>query len=398
MRHTRTFLTFAGLAAIVLASVAVYVFTELERADADVRAAQTALEHTNADLLETHVALAQSNLDRVALEEANDRLEQDNADLQRDKAGLSADKDALLGYLNGALEANAVVTDDLQAAKVALAGIRVELVEAESQVTTLTGAKSDLEGRLGEMTQRFEARDAEYTTLHAQHQRLSQAAGDVDELEAEVTRLRGEVDTLEERRRPLLLAMQGTRVEGFLCTGSMEPKLTCLDTATWMQDFAPHEIVRGAIISFDNRACWSDAVGGRSAHRVVERRIVGGVYYYWPKGDAQANADGCWVPHTAVDGYVIEVQRNAVLANERLRDGVNASQAAYSTAWEDYLDAIEAFCGHREPHRCSVSLSDPLGQHAQTLWLRVREASDLYGCWYTNAATSQYPGHIPNPC
>ena len=200
----------------------------------------------------------------------------------------------------------------------------------------MSDEKADVEWRLGEMTQRFEMRDADYTALHAQHQQLVQAVGAVEELTVRASGLRSAIATLEERRQPLLLAMQRQRVEEFLCTGSMEPKLTCLDTATWMPDFSPEEIVVGTIISFDNRGCWSDAVGGRSAHRVVSTHVIDGVHYYWPKGDAHADADGCWVPHTAVDGYLIELHRNTVTANAELRDNVNAANAAYSSAWEAY--------------------------------------------------------------
>ena len=227
------------------------------------------------------------------------------------------------------------------------------------------------------------------------HQRLVQAVGAVEELTARASGLRSAIATLEERRQPLLLAMQRQRVEGFLCTGSMEPKLTCLDTATWMPDFSPEEIVVGTIISFDNRGCWSDAVGGRSAHRVVSTHVIDDVHYYWPKGDAHADADGCWVPHTAVDGYLIELHRNTVTANAELRDNVNAANAAYSSAWEAYLDAIQAYCGHRNPQRCSVSTSNLLGRQAQTLWLQVQEASALYTCWYNNAAAVPVPRPHP---
>ena len=398
MSRTRILITLAGLAAILVTSGAVYVFLELDRTTASLQAAETTLDDTTATLQETRVALAESNRDRVALADAAERLQQDKAGLQRDKSSLQADKNALTGYLNSELAKNGALTDDLEAAGVVHAQIRGEWVELQSQITTLSNEKADVEWRLGEMTQRFEARDADYTALYTQHQQLVQAVRAVEELTARASGLRTEIATLEERRQPLLLAMQRQRVEGFLCTGSMEPKLTCLDTATWMPNFSPEEIVVGTVISFDNRACWSDAVGGRSAHRVVATHIIDDVHYYWPKGDAHPHADGCWVPHTAVDGYLIELHRNTVTANAELRDNVNAANAAYSSAWEAYLDAIQAYCGHRNIQRCSVSTSNALGRQAQALWLQVQEASALYTCWYNNAAASQYPGHIPYTC
>ena len=348
MRRTRILITLAGLAAILVTSGA---YLRVPRARSHQRQPsgrpQTALADTTATLQETRVALAESIRDRVALADAAERLQQDKAGLQRDKSSLQADMNALTGYLNSELAKNGALTDDLEAAGVVHVQLRGEWVEAQSQITTLTDEKVDVEWRLDEMTQRFEARDADYTALYTQHQQLVQAVRAVEELTARATGLRTEIATLEERRQPLLLAMQRQRVEGFLCTGSMEPKLTCLDTATWMPDFSPEEIVVGTVISFDNRACWSDAVGGRSAHRVVATHIIDDVHYYWPKGDAHAHADGCWVPHTAVDGYLIELHRNTVTANAELRDNVNAANAAYSSAWEAYLDAIQAYCGHR---------------------------------------------------
>ena len=398
MSRVRLFIIVAGLAAAVLAASGYgYVFRELDRANDGLRAAETALRDTSATLEDTRAALADSDVDRTALMAENGLLEQDNADLRREKAGLMADGDALTGYLNGVLERNASLTDDLAAAWEAREELRGELVESEAQAAALAGERRELEGRLDEMARLRDALDADYMSLQGEHQRLVQAAGDAAELETRIAGLREEVAALEERRRPLLLAMERVWVEGFLCTGSMEPKLTCLDTATWMRDFSPEEIVVGAVITFDRRACRSGAAG-RVAHRVAEVKVDDGVHYFWPKGDALPDADGCWVPHTAVDGYIIEVHKDTVPANAVLRDNVNAARAAYTSAWKEYVDVIEEYCGHREPQRCSVSVSNPLGRQAQRLLQRAQEASDFYSCWYANAAASRYPGHIPYEC
>lgn len=401
MQRTRFLLTLAGLAAlaaVAAASGAVYLALELGRTDDSLRAAQTGLRDTTAALVDAREALAASDLALAAQVAAGDGLRREVAGLQHANAGLAADKDAVLGYLNDALLRSADLTDDLEAAGVVTGELRGRLAETVVRAVALAAAKDDLEGRLGDVTQRFETRDAEYTALDAEHRRLVRAAGEAGELEARAVKLREEIVALEEHRRPLLLAVQRQRVEGFLCTGSMEPKITCLDTATWMRDFTPDEIVVGAVISFDNRACLGEDAAGRSAHRVLAIQVIDGVHYYWPKGDALAEPDGCWVPYTAVDGYLIELHEDTVPANAELRDNVNAARAAYDAAWGEYLDAIEANCGHREPHRCSVSLVTALGQRAQRLWLRAKEASDFYGCWYANAAASLRPGHIPFIC
>lgn len=398
MRRTHILAALAGLAAIVVASGVTYLFMELDRTNDSLRATQTALDDAVADLVETRVALAASNMDLVAQAQVSDRLRGEVTGLQHDNAALEADKGALLGYLNTALLQSAALNDDLEAAGVVNEDLRGRLTAAEAEITTLSAAKADLEGRLGDVTLQFETRDAEYTALDAEHRRLVQTAGEAEELETHIGELRAEILGLEERRKPLLLAVQRQRVEGFLCTGSMEPKITCLDTATWMRNFSPEEIVVGTVISFANRACLGEDAAGRTAHRVVAIQVIDGDYYYWPKGDALPEADGCWVPHTAVDGYIIDLHKNTVTANALLRTRVNTAKAAYDTAWEVYLDAIEANCGHREHDRCSYSLSTPLGQRAQTLWLRAKAASDFYSCWLGNAAASQRPGHIPYEC
>ena len=292
----------------------------------------------------------------------------------------------------------AALTDELDATEASRLALRGELDTAEAQIAGLSRHNTDLEGQLAEMTTLFATRNAEYSTLNADYRRLVNAVAAVDELEARVRELGAEIMALEERRRPLFLASQQERVEGFLCTGSMEPAITCLDTATWVTVFSPDEIVKGTVISFDNRACWPDAVAGRSAHRVQDTYLEDGVLHYWPRGDAHAQSDGCWVPSTAVHGYIIELHKNTVPENAVLRDNVNAANAAYREAREAYVDVIEQYCGHRQPERCSVSVEDPLGREAQRLLRVSQEAYEHYRCWYNNAANSLRPGHIPHDC
>ena len=387
-----------GLVAILVLATIVFLYVDLDSARASLRDEQAAHHATTESLQSTQAALDETRSSLDDLVQALDPLQQDALDLRRINATLRSDNEALVGYLNTSLLESAGLADDLDAATLAHDGVRGELIAAETQVTTLTAEKGVIESQLGEMTRWFETRNDDYNTLSERHERLQQTAATLAELEARIGELHTEIAELEEQRRPLFLASQRIHNLSFLCTGSMEPKLTCLDSATWMRDFSPEEIVVGTIINFDNTACWEDSTGGSTAHRVVDVQVIDGVHHYWPKGDAHANADGCWVPHIAVDGYMIEIYKNTVTANAELRDNVNSAKAAYNTAWEAYLDAIEANCGHREPQRCSVSLVTELGRHAQSLWLIAEEASNHYSCWYANAAASRYPGHIPYTC
>ena len=61
-----------------------------------------------------------------------------------------------------------------------------------------------------------------------------------------------------------------------------------------------------------------------------------GIYYYWPKGDASSQYDGCWIPDTNVNGYIIELHKNTHPENQALRNKVNSASAAYKQAKETY--------------------------------------------------------------
>ena len=385
-------------AAVAALAVAGFLAVQLADAEADLRDERAAVRDATDSLAETRTALAASNRALAAERDTAAALREDNAALRRDIAGLEVNADAVLGYLYDSMTEHGAMTDELGDAEADGLALQGELDAAEARIAALSGEKTGLEGRLAEMTQRLAARAAAYSTLDGDHRRLVNAVDAVEDLETRAGELRVEVAALEERRRPLLLARRHERVEGFLCTGSMEPKITCLDTATWATVFSPDEIVKGAVISFSNRACWPDATAGRSAHRVVDTYLEDGVLHYWPKGDAHDHADGCWVPSTAVHGYIIELHKDTVPENAALRDNVNAANAAYRAAREAYVDVIEQYCGHREPERCSVSLANPLGRRAQELLRRSLEAYEHYNCWYNNAVASQYPGHIPYEC
>ena len=149
MLRTRILIILAGLAAILVAYGAVFAFLALDGDNASLRATQTALDDTTATLQETRVALAESIRDRVALADAAERLQQDKAGLQRDKSSLQADMIALTGYLNSELAKNGALTDDLEAAGVAHVQLRGEWVELQSQITTMSDEKADVEWRLG---------------------------------------------------------------------------------------------------------------------------------------------------------------------------------------------------------------------------------------------------------
>ncbi len=157
----------------------------------------------------------------------------------------------------------------------------------------------------------------------------------------------------------------------------MEPKITCLDSATWVGNFNPADVVVGAVISF--AAPPECGLGNvHVAHRVVDIREDDGVYSYWPKGDALADADGCWVPHTNVYGYLIELSKDAYAENSGLRNRVNAATAErdatyalFRAAEAVYVQRHQQYCGYA-PDACrldAAGLAELNGLYAEMLRL-----------------------------
>ena len=184
--------------------------------------------------------------------------------------------------------------------------------------------------------------------------------------------LESEIGDLEGRRKPLILE---TTRSWFACTGSMEPKITCLDEGTWLDNFRADDIVVGSTISFSTtEEC--DISGERVAHRVTAVREVDGVYYYWPKGDNNRSADGCWIPEDKVNGYMIEIHKNvfADTSTSELRD-------RYNQARKDFDD----FCRRNTatPGQCVLSP----GYRFQTATALFEKVS----CWRKVVDQWNYP-------
>ena len=344
---------------------------------------------------------AEGDRDRLRVE-VHDLSEQ-NRTLAHEKSVLTQEYNHLQGAheqltadhqeLGAQHEALLVVRQDLQDRNETLA---TELGDANAQVATLSTEKLNLETLFGDLRQDHVELQSSYQDLDAEHTALTEAAGTVETLEEEAGALRTEIAELEERRKPLILISEETG--WFACTGSMEPKLTCLDSATWLEDFRPQDIVVGATISFQGRACSSDYPRGiRIAHRVLDIRVVNGVYEYWPQGDANERPDGCWVPHTAVNGYIIQIHKNTRPENAVLRDGVNAARADYLAARDDYYDLRQSHGCQRDRGTCYVDTDAALNALIAARQ-RAVQAHDYYECWYRNARDSEYPGHIPYSC
>ena len=192
--------------------------------------------------------------------------------------------------------------------------------------------------------------EADRNRLRTEQAKLEQDLEDIQytldslsSLEKRIGELEAEIDELESRRKALLVRSE---VSEILCTGSMEPALTCLDSVTVLTNFRPEDIVVGSIISFfeDGNTDTTPIL-----HRVLERKVENGVYYFWPQSDAADEADGYWVPEDWVEGYVTELHKNSHPENAELRNDVLAKEDEYYRAQAHYEAVEDEVCGDISP-------------------------------------------------
>ena len=97
---------------------------------------------------------------------------------------------------------------------------------------------------------------------------------------------------------------------GLACTGSMEPRFTCLDEVTVVTEFSPEKIRPGEVIVFTSPE-GEDLI----LHRVLKTKQEKGEILYWTKGDANDLPDGWWVSEEEVTGYVSNTHKNVRMEN-----------------------------------------------------------------------------------
>ena len=209
-------------------------------------------------------------------------------------------------------------------------------------------------------------------------------------LNREVASLETEIADLEEQRKPLVLE---THRSGFACTGSMEPKLTCLDEATWLDNFHAKDIVVGATISFEpTEECGVESE--RIAHRVMKVKEADGVFHFWPKGDNNDVPDGCWVPEENVNAYIVEIHKDvrADTPNAELRE-------IYNKVSEDYGDAADAYSSYCRRYTSSSGQCVVSGSHysrALALFSELDALRERLDCWRGIIDEWHHPDELGN--
>ena len=190
----------------------------------------------------------------------------------------------------------------------------------------------------------LQAREAELVALDAS-------------LEQQEADLQAVIAALEDDRTAL--AVQANEVFP-VCSGSMEPRITCLDTVVLLENFLPEDILVGTVIAFippleDEEGEEVAEAAAPVLHRAADVKFEDGVYHYWSKGDAWDEADGYWIPQTSVLGYVIELRPGTRPENAGLRDLVNRTRERYAAsrdrmaeARDQYNNAVITHCGSLE--------------------------------------------------
>ena len=264
----------------------------------------------------------------------------------------------------------------------------------ESQNEELNAILSATEAARVLLVESFAASEEERLRLSAENDSIKQTVGDIATLQEQVRRLKEALAELVEARRALQIRSHTT---GLACTGSMEPTFSCLDSVTVLENFLPEDIVVGSIVIFEKDGAPEN---GRIMHRVVDRKLENGVYFYRTQGDANPEPDGYWVHQDWVIGYVTEIHRGTHPENAELRIMVNEARDAFESAREVYREKVIEFCGSIEAVAvCLTSAAehavlsglyadhiDAYCQHIEVLNLAKRKGGELFVfvpqvCW-----------------
>ena len=331
--------------------------------DQELREADSANQELLATNQEQFQRLQVSTVENSELKTAKDQLNRENQEL------LATNQEQFQR-----LQVSTVENSELKTAKDQLNRENQELGE---DLEDLKSENQSLNTELYETQANLQAVNQRYQVLEGQ-------SGSVDRLEARIKTLRSEIAKLEEPRKPLLIQ---SNVSTFRCTGSMEPKITCLDSATFLENFLPEDITVGTVISFKpTAACMIDSES--LAHRVLKVKVERGVHYYWPKGDNGEEPDNCWIPETNVRGYIIQLHKNTEPYNAGLRKVVNDAQAGMDKALAAYYEKREDYCGRGHVGTCYL----PVHQVSEVTGLLGQYATSLnyYTCTVNSARSALY--------
>ena len=334
--------------------------------------------------LESEITFLQDSV--VAQRQQNDALAQDVSRLGDEGAALVEQVAGLQGHV----EALTAQNTQVEASVLTLEGERTNLEadndtlnEANAQLNTQLGELADERDELQQFNGLIASQKASVERLNRllEHERDSLgneveafrgAHTSIAELETQIAELEASIKDLVAAREPLILK---TFEANPTCTGSMEPKVTCLDTALMLKNFRSEDIVAGTVIIF-----WDPEEGeggGTILHRVMEVKVEAGAHHFWPKGDAVDEPDGYWVPEELVVGYMIGLQEDTRMVNADLRETVNDAKAALRSTQSQMLEARQHYRDTATKHCGTSEVGDPC-QGSQSDFDKVDQAYNAF--------------------
>ena len=325
-------------------------------------------------LRETHRALqstAQGLSSSVAtLEDERDSLRDSNSGLRLENKTLEQMVEQSSDMVMKLEAERDLMTAAMDSIEQELDSLKVSYSELGAEHDSLEVSYSDQSEENDELKEAVQRLEGEIDRLEGENQAFTTAYESVESLEEQANGLRAVIGTLEDERKALIVKS----AEMFpVCSGSMEPKITCLDTVVVLQNFRPEDITLGAIIAYHPPTPTTgddqESDGGRQTpilHRVIDIKVEDGVHYFWPKGDAEEEADGFWVAESSVLGYATALLQGTRPQNAALRDRVNGAKDMYIATRAKMLEtrgiydeAATMYCGSIEAaSSCNAAPAD----------------------------------------
>ena len=306
-----------------------------EQAEATLQVEQAANEESKAQIRQLKENSANTKVQV-------DTLQQQLTDVKQQVDKTTGQNNALHAQLDDTKTELTELQREYTAAQRTVQDLQTQLGQVRSSLTVSGGTVRQLEQRVSSLQTSLEQEQArsasrqtslkqeqarsaslqtKYDTLNGQHEELLEAVDSLESLQTDITEAQEELEGL----RASTVVTRG----GFACTGSMEPKITCLDEATWWNTgFNDDDIHIGSVVSVRNEECWPEQ-DANVAHRVIDKVTREGVVSYRLQGDNASGFDDCWHSLANIHQVAVEIYTDQHPLNAPLRDKVNAAQAAY---------------------------------------------------------------------
>jgi signal peptidase I len=216
---------------------------------------------------------------------------------------------ALQGELGRVQAANAVLEASNADSEEKLSGLQASNAALEEPLSALQSSKGELEKKLSGLKGTNLELDKKLSELTLSYATLMNEVGGVETLRHQRQSLLDSISALHQQRTALIPA---TSEGGFVCSGSMDPTITCMDRATWLDNPRPEEVVVGGVISFQAPSgCRFKDTSRSIAHRVTSVTTQAGEYQFRTKGVNNAVDDSCWIPFANVNGLMLGLDKGS---------------------------------------------------------------------------------------